>query len=269
MILDPQKKFQLVDEIINYLEANFTYEDYNGDQHYKEQRVQILLGKFGINYPKNYSNFETGHLLSAEDKNIYELAEYLLNDKGLAHLFHDKYAIEVLSTEEKFSNLNLYLYECFECIKADRKIATAILLRACVEIFIDVGGFKKKFHLGSNIEELIPLMEKDELFEIFNKNNKQSELKQFLKGIKDFGDDAAHLNGKNVKDFIEKFDNKELLKLFCILIEHSILKDGIREKNERDIENRVKSIDFSMKEKVISQDTTRDSEVSSDDEIPF
>ncbi len=50
MILDPQKKFQLVDEIMNYLEANFTYEDYNGDQRYKEQRVQILLGRFGISY---------------------------------------------------------------------------------------------------------------------------------------------------------------------------------------------------------------------------
>ncbi len=138
-----------------------------------------------------------------------------------------------------------------------------------IEIFIDVGGFKKAYNLGSNIEALIPLMEKDESFEMFNKNNKQSELKQFLKGIKDFGDDAAHLNGKNVKDFIEKFDNKELLKLFCILIEHSILKDGIRERNERDVENRVKSINFSMKEKVIKLNTADDSEISSDDEIPF
>jgi hypothetical protein len=276
MILDPQRKFQLVDEIINYLEANFTYEDCNGYKNYKEQRVQILLGRFGINYPKNYSSFETSYLLSAEDKNISELAEYLLNDKGLSHLFHDKYAIEILASEERLSNLNLYLQECFECIKADRKIATAILLRACVEIFIDVGGFNKnpkeiskKLTLGTSINNLIPLMEKDEAFAMFNKNNKQNELQQFLEGIKDFGNDAAHLNGKNAKDFIEKFDNKELLKLFCILIEHSILKDGIREKNEMDVENMIKSIDFNMKEKAILQNTTSDSEISSDDEIPF
>ncbi|MBM5782878.1 MAG: hypothetical protein FJ368_05610, partial [Pelagibacterales bacterium] len=97
MILNTQKKFLLVDEIINYLEANFTYEDYNGNQHYKEQRVKILLGRFGINYP-DCSKFKTSYLLSAEDKNIYELAEYLLNDKGLSHLFHDKYAIEILAS---------------------------------------------------------------------------------------------------------------------------------------------------------------------------
>ena len=45
---------------------------------------------------------------------------------------------------------------------------------------------------------------------------------------------------------IEKFENKELLKLFCILIEHSILKDGIRERNESDVENMIKSIDFKV-----------------------
>lgn len=84
---------------------------------------------------------------------------------------------------------------------------------------------------------------------MFSKNNKQDELKMFLEGVKDFGNDAAYLNGKNVKDFIEKYDNKEILKLFCILIEHSILKDDIHKRNEEDVENRVKSIDFTIKEK--------------------
>lgn len=266
MTLDMRIKFKLIDQIKEYISANLFTENRWGDIIPDYDGISILLGRFGIESSKQgYCK----DLTYAADKNIHELAEHLLNDKGLSHLFHDKYAIEVLSTEERFSNLNLYLNECFECIKVDAKIATLMLLRAWVEIFIDVSGFKKKFHLGSNIEELIPLMEKDGSFEIFNKNNKQSELKQFLKGIKDFGDDATHLNGKNVKDFIEKFDNKELLKLFCILIEHSILKDAIRKRNERGVENRVKSIDFSMKEKVILQDTTSDSEVSSDDEIPF
>lgn len=274
MILDPQKKFQLIDEIIKYLEANFTYEDFNGYTRYKNQRVKILLGRFNISY--SGKEFDSDYLLDADDKNIHELAEYLLKDKGLSHLFHDKYAIDVLESEEKFSNINLYLNECFECVKADRKIATAILLRACVEIFIDVGGFNKnpkrtdqKLSLGTSISSLILLMEKDEAFAMFYKNNKQNEVQRFLEGIKDFGNDAAHLNGKNAKDFIEKFDNKELLKLFCILIEHSILKDGIRERNERDVDSRVKSIDFNMKKKVITQDATSNSDMDSDDEIPF
>lgn len=273
MILDPKTKILLVEEIINYMTTNLVYRDNEDYPRSDEVKIKVLLGGFDISYK---GDFYRDYLFYAEDKNIRELADYLRNDEGLSHLFHDKYAIEILATEERFSNLNLYLHECFECIKADRKIATAILLRACVEIFIDVGGFNKntkktdqKLSLGTSISNLIPLMEKDEVFAMFSKNSKQNELQQFLEGIKDFGNDAAHLNGKNAKDFIEKFDNKELLKLFCILIEHSTLKDGIREKNERDIENRVKSIDFSMKEKVILQDATSDSEVSSDDEIPF
>ncbi|MBL6665289.1 MAG: DUF4145 domain-containing protein [Rickettsiales bacterium] len=274
MTLDPKNRFELVKKITKYIDENYTWEDQNGIPHYEVEQIKILLSNFEIFCPKNY--FESRYLLNAEGKNIIELAEYLLKEEGLGNLFHDKYAIEILASEEGFSNLNLYLRECFECIKADRKIATAILLRACVEIFIDLGGFNKnqkeiskKLTLGTSINNLIPLMEKDEAFAMFNKNNKQNELKQFLEGIKDFGNDAAHLNGKNAKDFIEKFDNKELLKLFCILIEHSILKDGIRKKNEMDVENMIKSIDFNMKEKAILQNTTSDSEISSDDEIPF
>ena len=265
MILDPQKKFQLVDEIKKHLETNYMHEDYNGNLQYKEERVRILLGRSGIIYTGR--DFDDSYLLNADDKNIAELAEYLLNDKGLSHLFHDKYAIDVLSTEEKFFNLNLYLQECFECIKTNRRIATAILLRSCVQILVDMCGYKGG-SLAVSIDKFIPSMENNETFIMFSNCKKQNELKQFLEGIKDFGNDAVHLNGKNVKDFIEKYDNKELLKLFCILIEHSILKDDIRKRNERDVENRVKSIDFSMKEKVVKVEIESEWPYT-DDEIPF
>ncbi len=266
MILDTKKKFQLVDEIIEHLEKNYTYQDCDGYLMYKEERVRILLERFDIIYTQKH--FNSSYLENADDKNIVELAEYLLNDKGLSHLFHDKYAIDILSTEEKFFNLNLYLQECFECIKTNRRIATAILLRSCVQILVDMCGYKGR-SLAASIDQFIPSMENNETFIMFSNCKKQNELKQFLEGIKDFGNDVAHLNGKNVKDFIEKYDNKELLKLFCILIEHSILKDDIRKRNERDVENRVKSIDFSIKEKVIAPNTTSYLEASSDEEIPF
>jgi hypothetical protein len=265
MILDPKKKFQLVDKIKNFLVTNFTYTDSRGSTQYKEKRIEMLLASFGISY---VGKFHSDNLLDASDQSIVPLFEYLLNDKGLTHLFHDKYAIQVLATEERFSNLNLYLNECFECIKADRKIATAILLRACVEILLDMQNCKER-NLKLSIEKFILLIEKDDAFTMFSKSNKQNELKQFLEGIKDFGNDAAHLNGKNAKDFIEKYDNKELLKLFCILIEHSILKDDILKRNERDVENRVKSIDFSMKEKVVTPESESDISPNTDDGIPF
>ena len=265
MTLDPQKKFHLVGEILKYIDTNFGDTDWNGNFSYNEQRIKILLGSFGISYTEN---FDTNYLLTADDKNINELAEYLLNDKGLSHLFHDKYAIEILATEDKFFNLNLYLNECFECIKADRKIATALLLRCCVEILVDMCGYKKG-NLAKDLENFISSMEGNETFAMFNKNNKKGELEKFLVGIKDFGNDAAHLNGKNIKDFIEKYDNKEILKLFCILIEHSILKDDIRKRNELDVENRVKSIDFTIKEKNFDKENSSDDFPNTDDDIPF
>jgi hypothetical protein len=42
--------------------------------------------------------------------------------------------------EKEFASLYLYLQECFECIKGERKIAATLLLRSCVEIlwtFVD------------------------------------------------------------------------------------------------------------------------------------
>lgn len=268
MTLDTQRKFQLVDDIVKYINQNFSYEDYNGNSHHDNTRIKIILGRFGIKYSKNY--FDAEDLLLAEDSKINDLFEYLLNDKGLSHLFHDKYAIEVLANEERFFNLNLYLSECFECIRSDRKIATAMLLRCCVEILMNIFNNKNE-PLAKKIDDFFANFEDNKELVMFSKNNKQDELKMFLEGVKDFGNDAAHLNGKNVKDFIEKYDNKEILKLFCILIEHSILKDDIRKRNEEDVENRVKSIDFTIKEKPdkINEQIVIANDNFIDDDIPF
>jgi hypothetical protein len=264
MTIDPQKKFKLIDEIVEYVNSNYGY-NYNGYLKYDDSRVKIILGRFGISYSHDY--FDTDDLLKANDKSISELHEYLLNNKGLGHLFHDKYAIEVLANEEDFFNLNLYLNECFECIKSDRKIATAVLLRCCVEIFLSIFD-KTKVPLAKKIEMVFINIKNNKNFEIFIKHDKEEQLKTFLEGIKDVGNDAVHLNGKNPKDFIEKNNNTELLKLFCILIENSILKDSIKKKNEEDVENRVKSIDFTIKEKPLVQDNSNQS-LSEDDDIPF
>jgi hypothetical protein len=262
MELDPQKKFEIIEKILKYFYDKFGEEDFYGKINYDEQRIRIILGKFGISYSGKH--FDSDVLLKTEDKKIYDLSEYLLNDKGLAHLFHDKYAIEILNSEEKFFNLNLYLNECFECIKSNRKIATAMLLRCCVEILVDMNGIKERTLAGS-IDKFAQSMKDNPKFIIFSKYNKENELKKFLEGVKNFGNDAAHLNGQNVKDFIEKYDNKEILKLFCILIENSILREDINNRNEQDIENKIKSIDFAIKEKM--KENKIEEEVN--DEIPF
>ena len=130
MTLDAKYKFQLVDNIVKYIDENFTRDKGGEYETYDEYRIQVLLGKFGIIYNHSYC---MDIYLTQGDGKIVGLAEYLLNDQGISRLFYDKYAVEVLQGDDKFFNLNLYINECFECIKMGRKIATALLLRSCAE----------------------------------------------------------------------------------------------------------------------------------------
>ena len=146
------------------------------------------------------------------------------------------------------------------CINADAKIAAAILLRSCIEIFINLFD-KTNNHLATKIENFFKNISNHKELKIFCEHEKQGELKEFFEGIKNFGNDAVHLNGKKITDFIDKYDSENLLVLLCVLIEHSILKHGIQKITEECQKHKIQSIDFTIKEK--SQ------KCNIDDEIPF
>ena len=255
--MNSTNKYKLIDKIHKYIESNLIYIDSWEVEHLDHDKIEILLGRFGIEYVNR--NLLTS-LKNSDDNQILELYKNISNNNDLVGLFNDKYAIEILNEEKTFFNLNLYLKECFECSKEDKKIATAILLRSCVEIFISIWDNTRN-PLDKKIDNFFVNIQDNKEFKIFIEYNKQNQLKQFLKDIKDFGNDAVHLNGKNIEDVINKYDNKEILKLFCILMEHSILKDGIKKKNEEEATNEIKSINFTVNDKNSAQ--------FYEEEIPF
>ena len=52
-----------------------------------------------------------------------------------------------------------------------------------------------------------------------------------------------------MREFVETNNNEEMFKLFCLLIEKSILKDEINQKAIEEEKKRIQSIDFTKKEK--------------------
>lgn len=290
MNLDPKTKIQLVSEIWDYFKERFCKEteqtDYYGEPllDCDSGKIKLFLQHVGVVFSKADRFDSEDFFLQIEDQKLVALHNYITNQKseGFVDLFFDKYALEVLRSEEKFSNLNFYLEECFECVVANRKIAAAILLRACVEILVGLKGCieqnsKGRYDgLNKTLIKFINLVESDEDFKIFAKYGKKEELRIFLNGIKELGDSSAHLYDKKVHDFIENNAVKEMLKLFCLLIEHSILKEEISRRNEQELENRFKSIDFTpLQEKTKNAAgkhqvaKTFEQVDSGDDEIPF
>jgi len=263
-MIDPKTKLDLIDKIHAHLKENYSSEgEHEGEYfaYFENDRIALILSHVDI-HVKGYFDYKIEILIRADGYKITKLAEYLFGNKneGMRQFFHDKYATEILKEKEQYDNLNLYLEECFQCINSKNLIAASMLLRCCVEVFLTIQG-ATEYNLGAKITSFIKQIDQKQDFELFAKNQKKAELEDFIKTIKGLGDDVVHLNGKNLKDLIEKYDLMQMFKLFCILIENSILKCDIRQKNEDDIAKRVRSINFTVKEK--------DLDDNDDDPIPF
>lgn len=247
-------------KIMEYINQEYSFYHFE-HLRYFEERVETLLATVGIEYENSFSF-----------KSIKNLNEETLNrlynkifKNNLSNFFYAPNAIKVLEIQENFSNINFYLDECLRCINADAKIAGAILLRSCVEIFINIFDNTSN-PLAKKIDNFFKNIDNHQDLKIFCEHGKKDELKEFFEGVKNLGDYIVHndekrFDGQTVTDFIEKYDSKNLLVLLCVLIEHSILKDSIEKMNQEDAINKLKSADFGIKEKSQKFDI--------DDEIPF
>ena len=260
---DPKAHLKRVAEIVQYFKDNYSSSGYNeefGETYldYSEE-TRYWLNNVGI---KQSENFQTKDLINANQESVANLHGYIFGgDENLTKFFESKHAVVALEGNEKFESLNLYLKECFECIRAKRHIATAILLRACVEILVKMQGCEEPRSLPKGIAKLMAKFNEGGDFELFRE--KQTEIKTFFDEIKKIGDDAAHLK-KSMKEFVETNNNEEMFKLFCLLTEDSILKDEIAQKTKEERKRRW-NIDLTKKEKQIEKAETE----ISDDDIPF
>jgi hypothetical protein len=254
-------KLQMAAKIIDYIHSDDKYFGWNwGNRYYITNEISILLAMAGIDHEGEF-NFQT--IKSFDEETLNRLYNKIFNN-NLADFFDNKHAIEALN-QENFSNLNLYLNECLNCINADTKIAAAILLRSCIEIFINLFDDTSK-KLPAKIDKFFKDIDDNKVLKIFCEHKKQDQLKAFFEGVKNLGDwivhnDEKRFDGQKITDFIDKHDSKNLLVLLCVLIENSILKHGIEKITEESQKNKIQSIDFTIKEKSQKCDI--------DDEIPF
>jgi hypothetical protein len=246
------KKGEYIRCINTYFNENYRREIFNFGEfcrHTYDMNVYTLLCSFNINFSKeSKEDFDIDDLFNAEEENVRQLYKYLFKDKyeeseHLTSYFTDgKYAIEALG-EDEFFNLNLYLQECFECNKAERKLATAMLLRSCLEIIIDLKG-----NLDKNIEKFFTDFDTKEEFKDFA--DKAQQLKPFFHNIRGIGNDVAHIKKDDMNDVINKINLTDILKLICMLIENSILKPNIEARKAEAKKKKIESIDFNIEEDV-------------------
>lgn len=253
-------KLQMAAKIMEYINKEYPlHRSWKGNAVDDHDKVKILLATANASH-EEWLTFDVIHNFNEETLNLLYNKIFKNN---LADFFDNKHAIEALK-EENFSNLSIYLNECLNCINADAKIAAAILLRSCVEIFINI--FETGNKLTTKIDNFFKNIDNHQDLKIFCEHGKKDELKEFFEGVKNLGDYIVHndekrFDGQTVTDFIEKYDSKNLLILLCVLIETSILKDGMQKITNESHKNKVQSNYFTIKEKSQKFDI--------DDEIPF
>ena len=264
---NPLQTIENIKFIITYINENFIEYDYNGNPSWNNAFVGNLLKPFNIYSLSRY--FSESDIANATPQQIENLANYIRNytgnKVGLQEFFHSPHAVKILENNTQYGNLNVYLAECLACISGGNKIASIILMRCCVEELMAMQGCEK-YNLGSKIKEFINGIEESKDFAIFTQCNKQEEVKILLDVVKDLGNDAVHRNGKSLQEIASKYEARALLKLFCILIEHSTMKEEIQSENDKHIRLMVESIIFQPKEVLLEVENCN---MFTEDDIPF
>ena len=252
-ILDAKNKIKIVTKLIEHFHSNLENQSWNFYD------LKSILDKFEIIKIDNelrFQNYKFSNqmltlifyndvpslnlnktLYESDEFKIQNLYDYIFEENNfeesnLNNLFTNIYSAEILKNDEKYENLNLYLNECYKCIKSSNLIAAAILTRGCLEIFL--GMYSSKLHLESKIEDVSKNFSNIDDFKVFDEIRKTSEITNFLFEIKNLGNDVAHVNGKKINEFIREKNLEESLKILCNIIEHSILNEEISKKLEND-----------------------------------
>ena len=261
-ILDAKNKIKIVTKLIEHFHSNLENQSWNFYD------LKSILDKFEIikidNEVKfdayyffnqmlmlrcflknNYTSINLNQTLHESDEfKIQNLYDYIFEENNfeesnLNNLFTNIYSAEILRNDEKYENLNLYLTECYKCIKSSHLIAAAILIRGCLEIFL--GMYSSMFRLESKIKDLSKRFNNIDDFKVFDEIGITNEITNLFFEIKNLGNDVAHVNGKKINEFIREKNLEESLKILCNIIEHSILNEEISKKLENDRKQKLAS----------------------------
>ncbi len=266
--MKPIKKIALVNEV-----AIFIHEQFKEGIVTQEMVRSIFSEKYNLNIDTRYDEIDWRDyilkqaLVDTDPHTLQKIHDDFISVKiesDIGNYFDEKYAIEALS-DEKFCNLKMYIEECIKCINSNLMISATILLRCCVEDFVNIKLQPKKgqrINLGKKMDELIKMIERnDEDFKFVKDKNIIEDVKSFLHKIRGVGNETVHLNGKKLKDLAGGYDIEHGLKMLCFLSTHTILADKIN-----DLKLQGKS--FKLPEREKANDNFAE-EVVEDEEIPF
>lgn len=242
--LKPQEKIDYINYIVKFL----------ADKADHEKIIYFTFHNITLsNHPDFYNcdgfqdfsptSLEHSLLMHENDDNIKNLYEYIPK-KNINNFFYDRTAcIEVLK-KEKFLDLKILLEECFNCINQNNFLASVIILRACLEMWLNKMGFDK-----NKLEDKIKNFIKD----IKDKNSypslkeKINEIDNLLNLYRDNGNNVAHCDIAKAQKYIEDHSLSASLALLCILIEETIFSKDIKDFKLSEKKNRINALDFETK----------------------
>jgi hypothetical protein len=186
---------------------------------------------------------ESKYCLSSFSNN--EIIDFLFKEK-IDKFFSEKFAYQALISEKDFEDLHHYLQECYNCLKANLEIAGAIMIRPCIQMFL-------KFYNKENQEKKEEKIVDNFIKEIDSDNslailkNRKIEIKKFFTLCINNANHVAHLRYKSAKKYIDEYSVEDSLKLLCLIIKSTILKDLIEKIKQQEQQKKFNEIKFDHK----------------------
>ena len=241
--LKPQEKIDYINYIVKFLADKA---DHKKTIYFEFHSINLRNSpEFYHCNEQDFSPTSLKHsLLKHEnDDDIKNLYEYIPK-KNINDFFYDRTAcIEVLK-KEKFLDLKILLEECFNCINQNNFLASVIILRACLEMWLIKMGFDKN-KLEDKIKNFIKDIEDKNSYP--NLKEKINEIENLLNLYRLNGNNVAHCDISKAQKYIEDHSLSASLTLLCILIEETIFSKDIKEFKLSEKKNRINALDFETK----------------------
>ena len=266
--LSPKEKIDKINGIVDYLIEE------------KPEDIQIFLSHFKIDLKQdpssqNYTNYLT---LPSEENLQFSLRHNDISDQQIISLFNEIFAnnLKNFFSEEfayqaltkDFEDLHHYLQECYNCLRVNLEFAGAILIRSCIEKFLYL---YEKNPNDRAIDNFIKKIDEDDSLKIFK--NRKKNIGDFFNLCQKNANHAVHLRYKEAKEYIDQYSVDDSLRLLCLIIENTILKEPIEKIREQEKLKKINEIKFDHKKSSPKKHEKIDSKTidsnDEDEEIPF
>jgi hypothetical protein len=275
--LSPREKINKINAIVNFLIKEDPINISIFFSHFKIDLKADPSFHHDINYPIPPDEENLQFSLRVDDISDLQIIG-LFNEiftNNLKNFFSEEFAYQALTNEKEFEDLHHYLQECYNCLKANLEFAGTIMIRPCLHIFL-------KFYNKNNQEKKEVKIIENFIKEIDSNNslailkNHKTQIENFFLICNDNANHAVHLRSETAKKYIDEYSIEDSLKLLCLIIELTILKEPIEKIREQEKLKKINEIKFDHKksspknhEKIDSKNNKTIDSNNEEEEIPF